>query len=340
MTAKPPKTAPSSSSPTWRRHDGYEDIMYENCRRRHREDHDQPAGGAQRVSPADRQGDDPRVRRRARRRRRRRRHPDAARATTRSAPAATSACAARVATSATTAFRGSTCSICSGRSARCPSPSSRWSRATRSAAATCSTSSAISRSPPTTRASARPARGSAASTAASARRTSRASSGRRRRARSGSSAGSTTRSRRCEMGLVNTVVPLAELEAETVQWCREMLEHCPDRAALPEGGAERRLRRPGRPAGSSPAPRRCSSTTTDEGKEGKEAFLEKRERRTSRSSSASHERASRVGDRPRGRGPETLPRRVVPVAVGTACAEATRRGRVWGRRSPRSSARS
>ena len=27
------------------------------------------------------------------------------------------------------------------------------------------------------------------------------------------------------MGLVNTVVPLAELEVETVQWCREMLGH-------------------------------------------------------------------------------------------------------------------
>ena len=30
-----------------------------------------------------------------------------------------------------------------------------------------------------------------------------------------------------DMGLVNTVVPLAELENETVQWCREMLEHSP-----------------------------------------------------------------------------------------------------------------
>jgi naphthoate synthase len=30
-----------------------------------------------------------------------------------------------------------------------------------------------------------------------------------------------------EMGLVNTVVPLAELEAETVRWCREMLQHSP-----------------------------------------------------------------------------------------------------------------
>lgn len=30
-----------------------------------------------------------------------------------------------------------------------------------------------------------------------------------------------------EMGLVNTVVPLARLEEETVQWCREMLAHSP-----------------------------------------------------------------------------------------------------------------
>jgi naphthoate synthase len=29
------------------------------------------------------------------------------------------------------------------------------------------------------------------------------------------------------MGLVNAVVPLAELEAHTVQWCREMLQHSP-----------------------------------------------------------------------------------------------------------------
>ena len=30
-----------------------------------------------------------------------------------------------------------------------------------------------------------------------------------------------------DMGLVNTVVPLADLERETVQWCREMLQHSP-----------------------------------------------------------------------------------------------------------------
>lgn len=30
-----------------------------------------------------------------------------------------------------------------------------------------------------------------------------------------------------EMGLVNKVVPLAQLEKETVQWCREMMQHSP-----------------------------------------------------------------------------------------------------------------
>lgn len=30
-----------------------------------------------------------------------------------------------------------------------------------------------------------------------------------------------------DMGLVNTVVPLADLEAETVKWCREMLQNSP-----------------------------------------------------------------------------------------------------------------
>jgi len=29
------------------------------------------------------------------------------------------------------------------------------------------------------------------------------------------------------MGMVNTVVPLVDLEKETLQWCREMLVHSP-----------------------------------------------------------------------------------------------------------------
>ena len=50
---------------------------------------------------------------------------------------------------------------------------------------------------------------------------------RRRPRRSGSSADSTTRREALEMGLVNTVVPLDQLEEETVSWCREMLALSP-----------------------------------------------------------------------------------------------------------------
>ncbi len=39
-----------------------------------------------------------------------------------------------------------------------------------------------------------------------------------------------------EMGLVNTVVPVAELEAETVSWCREMLRHSPMALRLLKAG--------------------------------------------------------------------------------------------------------
>ncbi len=52
-----------------------------------------------------------------------------------------------------------------------------------------------------------------------------------------------------DMGLVNAVVPLAQLEAETAAMGARDARQQPDRAALPEGRAQRRLRRPGRPAG-------------------------------------------------------------------------------------------
>ena len=39
-----------------------------------------------------------------------------------------------------------------------------------------------------------------------------------------------------EMGLVNTVVPVSELEAETVSWCREMLRHSPMALRLLKAG--------------------------------------------------------------------------------------------------------
>ena len=52
-----------------------------------------------------------------------------------------------------------------------------------------------------------------------------------------------------EMGLVNTVVPLAELENDTVDWCREMLQLSPDRAAHAQVLLQCRHRRPGRHPG-------------------------------------------------------------------------------------------
>ncbi|HTY97371.1 MAG TPA: 1,4-dihydroxy-2-naphthoyl-CoA synthase [Solirubrobacteraceae bacterium] len=78
-----------------------------------------------------------------------------------------------------------------------------------------------------------------------------------------------------EMGLVNTVVPLAELETETVRWCREMLAlspvalrclkaalnaDCDGQAGLQELAGNATL----------------LFYMTEEGQEGKQAFLEKR----------------------------------------------------------------
>lgn len=78
-----------------------------------------------------------------------------------------------------------------------------------------------------------------------------------------------------EMGLVNTVVPLRDLEAETVQWCREILANsplairclkaalnadCDGQAGLQELAGDATL----------------LYYMTEEGKEGKQAFLEKR----------------------------------------------------------------
>jgi naphthoate synthase len=49
-----------------------------------------------------------------------------------------------------------------------------------------------------------------------------------------------------EMGLVNTGVPLADLERVTVEWCRRILEHSPLALRLLKAGLQRRHRRPGR----------------------------------------------------------------------------------------------
>ena len=51
--------------------------------------------------------------------------------------------------------------------------------------------------------------------------------GRPEKARGSGSCAVNTMPKSARMGLVNTVVPLAELERETVRWCREILQHSP-----------------------------------------------------------------------------------------------------------------
>ena len=78
-----------------------------------------------------------------------------------------------------------------------------------------------------------------------------------------------------QMGLVNKVVPLAELERETVQWCREMLELSPMALRFLKSALNADC------DGQAGLQDLAGSATllyylTEEGKEGKEAYLEKR----------------------------------------------------------------
>ena len=79
-----------------------------------------------------------------------------------------------------------------------------------------------------------------------------------------------------EMGLVNTVVPVAELEAETVSWCREMLRHSPMALRLLKAGlnaADDGLAGVQQLAGDAT----LLFYLTAEGQEGRDAYKEKRE---------------------------------------------------------------
>ena len=79
-----------------------------------------------------------------------------------------------------------------------------------------------------------------------------------------------------EMGLVNTVVPVAELEAETVSWCREILRHSPMALRLLKAGlnaADDGLAGVQQLAGDAT----LLFYLTQEGQEGRDAYKEKRE---------------------------------------------------------------
>jgi naphthoate synthase len=78
-----------------------------------------------------------------------------------------------------------------------------------------------------------------------------------------------------DMGLVNTVVPLAELERETIRWCREMLQHSPMALRCLKAALNADC------DGQAGLQELAGNATllfymTEEGREGKEAFLEKR----------------------------------------------------------------
>ena len=78
-----------------------------------------------------------------------------------------------------------------------------------------------------------------------------------------------------EMGLVNKVVPLAQLEAETLAWCREMLALSPMALRFLKASLNADC------DGQAGLQDLAGSATllyylTEEGREGKEAFLEKR----------------------------------------------------------------
>jgi naphthoate synthase len=78
-----------------------------------------------------------------------------------------------------------------------------------------------------------------------------------------------------DMGLINRVVPLAELEAETVQWCREILANSPMALRCLKAALNADC------DGQAGLQELAGNATllyylSEEGKEGKQAFLEKR----------------------------------------------------------------
>ncbi|MCA9597327.1 MAG: 1,4-dihydroxy-2-naphthoyl-CoA synthase [Myxococcales bacterium] len=78
-----------------------------------------------------------------------------------------------------------------------------------------------------------------------------------------------------DMGLVNTVVPLEKLEAETIQWCREILQHSPLALRCLKSAMNADC------DGQTGLQELAGNATllfymTEEGREGRDAFLEKR----------------------------------------------------------------
>ena len=143
-------------------------------------------------------------------------------------------------------------------------------------------------------------------------------SGRRRPRRSGSSAASTTRRRRSTWGSSTPSCRSSSSRTETVQWCREMLELSPFSLRLLKASFNAAEDGLGRASSSSPTTRTSSSTVA------------RRRRRaatpTARSAgpTSASSRKPPVSAAPRcglvAARPRTLPAAIAPVLVGTALA--------------------
>ena len=124
------------------------------------------------------------------------------------------------------------------------------------------------------------------------------------------------------MGLVNTVVPLADLEDETVQWCREMLGHSPIALRMIKASCN------AADDGQAGIQQLAGDATllyymTEEAQEGKKAYL-----RSARPTSTSSRSGRNHGH---ARGMTTAAQWV----EGAQAAHARRGGRAGARRAPR-----
>ena len=134
------------------------------------------------------------------------------------------------------------------------------------------------------------------------------------------------------MGLVNTVVPLEDLEVETVEWCRAHARAQPAALRMIKASLQRgRRRHRGHPA----ARRRSAGFlyyTTEEAQEGKRGDLEQRRPEFDWFPKRPRARGAVAASRPRrgsrcwvrGAWPRTLGAAVSPVIVGTCAVVPTR----------------
>ena len=221
---------------------------------------------------------------------------------------------------------------------RLPKPVVAMWPATPSAVATSSTWSATSPSPPTTPGSARPGRRWAASTAGYGSSLLARTIGLKRAKEVWFLCRQYDAAQALDWGLVNTVVPLDQLEAETVAWCRRMLSLSPIALRMLKAGfnaADDGLAGVQQLAGDAT----MLFYMTEEGQEGRNAFVERRPpglltlpRASVNGPPAAPPAPGPVRRWVLGARPRTLAAAAVPVVVGTAvgwCPEPTCDDRRW-----------